>query len=192
MHGECMEWLNRVLPQEGNREGPRALWVLELGSRDVNGSPRSFFPLAVGGGRYVGVDISPGPGADIVADAADWRPADNRTKDKALLEVDGPGIPEKFDVVVCVEVLEHAVRWREIVRTAAACVKPGGLVAITAAGPARAEHSAVDGMALRPGEYYANVLKEHLEAELVEAGLKAVVVTYDRAEEDVRAVARGR
>ena len=188
MHGECMAWLQRVLPNEMGKQ----LWILELGSRDVNGSPRSFFPNTVAAGCYVGVDIAPGPGADIVADAAMWRPEGVRVP-ASLQRSDSfsTWLPPKFDVVICVEVLEHAARWQDICRTAAACVKPGGLVAITAAGPARAEHSAVDGLALKPGEYYANVRKEHLEATLVEAGLKAVVVTYDRGEEDVRAVARG-
>lgn len=171
MHVECMEWLSRVL---AGLDGDK-VHVLELGSRDVNGSPRAFFPKTHEGGRYLGVDIAPGLGADVVADAADWRPEDGR----------------KFDVVICVEVLEHAERWREIVDTAAACVKPGGLVAITAAGPKRAPHSAVDGEAVRPGEYYANVEREQLERRMVEAGLKAVVVTYDRGDEDVRAVAVG-
>lgn len=199
MHNEVMSWLNRVLPAEGDRE----LWVLELGSRNVNGSPRAFFPKACLAGRYIGVDICPGwkpgdplpDGVDVVADAATWRdeievPFRPVRMTYVRDEIRGAGL-RRYDVVICVEVLEHAQTWREICETAALHVKKGGVVAITAAGPARAEHSAVDGLELKRGEYYANVQREHLEAVLVEAGLRAVVVTYDRGEEDVRAVGIG-
>ena len=39
------------------------LRVLEIGSADINGSIRSFFP----GSDYTGVDLSAGPGVDVVA-----------------------------------------------------------------------------------------------------------------------------
>ena len=45
--------------------------VVELGARDFNGSVRDLFP---GAPAYVGVDLAPGAGVDVVADAADWRP----------------------------------------------------------------------------------------------------------------------
>ena len=39
--------------------------VLEVGSQDVNGTLRNFAPVK---GRYVGIDISPGPAVDVVLD----------------------------------------------------------------------------------------------------------------------------
>jgi hypothetical protein len=109
--------------------------VLELGGRDVNGSVRPYF----NGARYVSVDIAPGPGVDVVADATTYRP------------------DERYDAVVCCETLEHAEDADGFVATAWGSLKPGGLFLITAACPPRAPHSAVDGGPLRPGEFYRNV-----------------------------------
>jgi len=36
-------------------------------------------------------------------------------------------------------------------------LEPGGMFVMTAAGPGRAPHSAVDGKGLQPGEHYANI-----------------------------------
>lgn len=110
--------------------------VLEIGSHDVNGGVRDLFPTAT---RYHGIDIAPGPGVDEVADAADWRAAD------------------RFDVVVSTEVLEHAPRWRDVVRNAWDALGPGGVLLLTCATDPRPAHSAVDGWDLREGEWYANV-----------------------------------
>jgi SAM-dependent methyltransferase len=44
---------------------PKFAHVLEIGSQDVNGSLRDFAPAK---GRYVGIDISPGPAVDVVLD----------------------------------------------------------------------------------------------------------------------------
>ena len=41
--------------------------ILEIGSMDVNGSMRDFRPAS---GHYVGVDLSPGKGVDVVTDSA--------------------------------------------------------------------------------------------------------------------------
>lgn len=110
--------------------------VLEIGSYDVNGSVRPLFPSAI---AYHGIDVVDGPGVDEVADAADWRAA--RT----------------FDVVVTTEVLEHAPRWRDILRNAWDALAPGGMLLVTCATDPRPPHSAVDGWALRDGEWYENV-----------------------------------
>jgi cyclopropane fatty-acyl-phospholipid synthase-like methyltransferase len=74
-----------------------------------------------------------------VADAADWHAT------------------ESFDAVVTTEVLEHASRWREVVQNAWHALGDGGVLLLTCATDPRPEHSAVDGWALREGEWYANV-----------------------------------
>jgi SAM-dependent methyltransferase len=140
--------------------------VLELGGLNINGSVRQFFP----GARYVSVDIVPGPGVDVVADATMYRP------------------DERYDAVVCCEVLEHAVDADGFVATAWGALKPGGLFLITAACPPRAPHSAVDGGPLRPGEFYKNVTADRMAAWLV--GWKDAEITVHEDRGDIYAVAR--
>lgn len=129
--------------------------VIEIGSRDVNGSIRPLFPTA----RYVGVDVMTGPKVDVVADGA-------------LVSLEVCGLAEPVDVAVCCEVLEHAENWRAIVANMARLVRPGGAVVITAAGPTRAPHSAFDGGAVRPGEYYGGVPLSELLEVCTAAGLE--------------------
>jgi hypothetical protein len=53
--------------------------------------------------------------------------------------------------------LEHTPRGKEVCENAHKILNVGGVLIITAAAPPRSPHSAVDGGALRPGEYYGNV-----------------------------------
>jgi SAM-dependent methyltransferase len=124
------------------------LTVVELGSYDVNGSVR---PLFAGCAGYIGVDLRPGPGVDVVGDAATW------------------GEPEHCDVVVTTETLEHTPAAREIVANAARLLRPGGWVIVTAASPARTPHG-VDGGQVG-AEFYAGVSAAQLLAWLIDAGL---------------------
>jgi SAM-dependent methyltransferase len=68
--------------------GRRTGRVLEVGACNVNGSVRDLF----GSSKYVGVDHQEGPGVDIVADAHD---------------LDCLFRPRAFDLVLCLEMLEH-------------------------------------------------------------------------------------
>jgi len=157
MHPEAMEWMTRYQSTENQK-------VLDIGARDINGSPRSLFPNA----DYTGMDVTDGPGVDIVADATVWNP------DKA------------YDVVVCCEVFEHTPGWPRIIGTAWRSLRKGGLFICTMAGPGRAPHSAVDGGRVREGEYYGNVDPDLLEKEL-ERWFRDVLV--DQFGPDVRASA---
>ena len=158
-----MEWIARYATAD-------PVTVLDIGGRDVNGSPRHLFPAAA---AYTVLDIRPGDGVGIVADAATWDPGGRL-----------------WDVVICAETFEHAANWRAIVRTAyAACIRGGRLIVTTAA-PGRPPHSAVDGeFRLRPGEHYANIRPAELERVLTEAGWSGVVVDVQPSPADVRAVA---
>ena len=124
-----------------------------MGSRTVIWDKSAFAynglirPLFSGSEKYIGVDIREGLNVDIIGDAATWR----------------PDPVEFFDTVVCCETLEHTDKGKEICRTAFDILKPGGLFLITAAGPGRPTHSAVDsGTALYEGEYYQNVYPDIL------------------------------
>ena len=93
--------------------------VLEIGSQNVNGTPRSVvIPLKPA--SYVGVDFAPGDGVDQVADASD------------LVKVFGR---DRFDVVISTEMLEHAKDWKAAVRSMKAVLKPLGLLVVTTRGP---------------------------------------------------------
>jgi SAM-dependent methyltransferase len=143
----------------------RRFAVVELGSRDINGSVRPLFD----GQDYTGVDIAPGPGVDVVADGATW------------------GETGAYDLGLCLEVLEHADTAPEIVANLRRLVRPGGLTIITCATDPRAPHSAVDGMTIKPGEYYGNVRP----ADLIEwlHGCTPIAIEIDRALGDLRATA---
>lgn len=114
--------------------------VLEIGSRDINGSVRPLFTDA----DYTGLDAFDGPGVDVVGDGATY-------KGKAL-----------FDCVVCCEVLEHTADAPKIVTNAHRNLRKGGALIVTTAIDPRAPHSAFDGGPLRDGEFYRNVSRSTL------------------------------
>jgi len=89
--------------------------VLELGSRDVNGSLRSIIN-AWAPEHYVGVDIVKGPGVDVVCDV------------EGIAERFGQ---ESFDIVISTEMVEHVRNWREAISNIKRVCKPGGTVLLT-------------------------------------------------------------
>lgn len=92
--------------------------VIEVGSYDVNGSVRPGIE-AHGPSSYLGVDITPGPRVDLVADVTTL-----------------PGMfPDGFDVVVSTEMLEHVVDWRASIVALALLVKRGGVLAVSTRSP---------------------------------------------------------
>jgi SAM-dependent methyltransferase len=166
MHEQAMEWIAKHAATE-------PVTVLDIGGRDVNGSPRHLFPAAT---RYTVLDIRPGEqvtDVDIIADAAEWNPSGQR-----------------WDVIIAAETFEHTAAWRAICRTAYAACAPGGRFIVTTAAPGRPPHSAVDGeFRLLPGEHYANIRPAELGRVLAEAGWADVVVDVQPSPADVRAVA---
>lgn len=161
MHSAAYEWVAQHATED-------AVSVLDIGGRNINGSVRGLFS---GADPYVALDILPGEGVDIVADAADWTP------------------DRDYDVVVCTEVFEHTATWPAICATIFAALRPGGIAILTMAGPGRPQHSALDGGPLRTGEYYANVGPGDLEVVLKDCGFTDVAVDYQPGPADTRAVA---
>jgi hypothetical protein len=162
VHQQAYEWGARFASAE-------PLEVIEFGARDVNGTPRALFPNAT---LYVTLDVLPGDGVDIVADASTWVP------------------DREYDRVLCFECFEHTAAWPAICRTAFKACRPGGLFIVTTAGPGRPPHSGIDGeFRLHPGEHYANVPAAELERVLVETGWRDVVVDSQPSPADTRAVA---
>jgi SAM-dependent methyltransferase len=161
VHDQALEWIAAHATDE-------AVSVLDIGGRDVNGSPRHLFPSAA----WTVLDELPGDGVDIAADAATWDPGDRR-----------------WDVVLCAEVFEHTPAWARICATAFRACAPGGRLIVTTAAPGRPPHSGADGGTVRLGEHYGNIEPAALRRALEVAGWADVVVDMQQNPADVRAVA---
>ena len=166
MHRDAMQWVAKVITDHGlDKPGVN---VLDLGGRDVNGTTRDLWSQP---GRYVVVDIAPGPGVDIVADAANLF------------------LDERFDVVTSTECLEHA-EWAEaIVRAAHDHLVPGGCFIATMAGPGRAPHGQHGDPFPAEGEFYRNVEPGDLLRWLADAGFRGTDGVIDVKGTDVRCAA---
>lgn len=161
MHKAALQYIAQALRSIGGVESKR---ILEIGSRNINGSPRQF---CAGAAAYVGIDRLPGDDVDLVCDAAAYDPVD------------------LFDIVICAEVLEHAPHPSAIIACAWRSLAPGGVLILTAAGEGRAPHSGIDGGPLRTVEFYQNVTDVALRSWL--SGWYRVMI--DRLGEDIRATA---
>jgi SAM-dependent methyltransferase len=120
--------------------------VFEIGSADINGSVRSYFQSP----DYVGVNLIPGPGVDVVGQGEDVR------------------LNREFDVAVSTECLEHNPKYFETFENMVRHVRPGGLVLFTCATTGRPEHgtkrSDSPGTMVKGWNYYKNVEAEDLSA----------------------------
>lgn len=150
MHEQAFDYVKKTVKKYGPFKS-----VLDIGGRNVNGSPKELFPNA----SYLTLDIVPGHEVDIVADAADWTP------------------DQKFDCVITTETFEHTPRVEEIIQNIARMLKPGGRVIITCASSPRMPHSGIDGGRLHADEYYSNVEPESMYAYLEDARFFEIEVT---------------
>lgn len=106
----CLDFARNLSPAaiQGQR-------VIEIGSRDVNGSCRAQM-LAAGAHGYLGTDITPGLGVDYLCDGLDL-------PERLGTEIAG--------VVVCTEVLEHVPDWQDLIESAWSLLQPGGHLLLT-------------------------------------------------------------
>lgn len=114
----CLDFVGRCL-QGTYFYGGQTNSVLEVGSRDVNGSPRGILsgnPWV----NYIGCDIEAGPGVDVIADA---------------LRLDEIFAVDHFDIVLSTELLEHVADWRLALYQMAKRLHTGGLMIITTRSP---------------------------------------------------------
>lgn len=169
MHTEAADFA-RPLLQNGHPP------VLEIGSRDVNGQARDLAPALR---PWVGVDLRPGRGVEMVDDAT------------------SRGFPARYltqyamaRTLVCMEVLEHCPEPGLLLRNLWECGELGGLLVLTTAGPLREPHSGLDGGRLRQGEPYQNFTREQLEGLLWGGSYQEVVVEIGRGGLDLWASAR--
>lgn len=128
------------------------LRILEIGSYDVNGSIRQFFPNS----SYVGVDLCEGPGVDLVSYGH---------------KVDLPDA--SFDLAISCECFEHDPNWVETINNMYRMTKAGGMVVVTCATIGRLEHGTRrTASEFSPGtqfvglDYYKNLGRTDFEAAL--------------------------
>jgi len=93
--------------------------ILEVGSLDVNGSPRDVCQNNYA--SYVGVDLVLGPGVDVVCDVEELP--------------DNPVGQQKYDVVISTEMLEHAHNWNIALFNLLDVVSVGGILVLTTRSP---------------------------------------------------------
>jgi hypothetical protein len=140
MHTAARQYVSSII--SAGRYGT----VIEVGGRDVNGGVRGLIRYR----SYTCVDLYPGEGVDVVADCRDWSP------------------PVKADLVLALEVLEHAEDPAGVVKACISYLADGGRMVLTCAGPGREPHSGIDGEAVRPGEHYQNIDPDDLRGWLAE------------------------
>ncbi len=90
----------------------------------MNGSMRPVV-LAWKPAEYTGVDITPGPGVDLVCNADD------------VLQKFGK---ERFDVVISTETIEHVRNWRKVISNLKNLCAPGGVILVTTCMPGHYYH----------------------------------------------------
>jgi len=93
--------------------------VLDVGSRDYNGSIRPLLEHWKPA-NYVGIDVVDGPGVDLVLSANDL-----------ISHFDS----NCFDIVVSIEMLEHALDWQDAIRNMKSVLMPGGIILLTTRSP---------------------------------------------------------
>jgi hypothetical protein len=122
MHNSVQVWVRNVISDD-NITGKD---VLDVGGRDVNGTVRPYIE-SLNPRSYIAVDMRPGPGVDLVCNAAD--------------------LDEHADVIICTEMLEHAEQWHAALTGMVNCIRPGGTLLITTRSPGFAKHD-------HPGDYW--------------------------------------
>lgn len=133
--------------------------VIEVGSRNVNGSVRPLFP----GASYVGLDRQGGRDVEWIGDARDYQP------------------PKPVDAIVCAEVLEHDRDPLGLLRHVLAW--PAHACLLTWATPDRAPHGS-DGGPVQPGEWYAGVPLEPVQRVIEASGWRVYWAMEDPARGD--------
>jgi hypothetical protein len=149
---------------------------LDVGGADVNGSARRIVDtLTRRVNNWTGLDVDPGPGVDIVADAR--KPV-------------GPHDIGAYDFVLCTEVFEHVNDWSSIMLSIFDWLSPGGVAVMTCASTGRRPHGARGAMDPGPGEWYKNVSWAEINQALGIAGFTQFRVKYQELPGDCYAWAR--
>lgn len=162
MHPQAEQWIEFVA-NELRLNKAKTSQIMDQGGRNVNGSISKYFP----GSEWLAVDISDGPGVNVVADSAVYT---------------YPGC----DVVVCTEVFEHTPKVREIIERAYESLLFGGSYIITTAGLQRPPHGQHGDPSPALGEYYQNINPYWLLEQFSEVGFNRIIMDVRDNPSDVR------
>lgn len=116
--------------------------ILEVGSQNINGAIRDYFPEAIEK-QWVGLDIGSGPGVDF-------------TIPGELIQLSNGWA----DISFSTECFEHAKQWKEIFLNMIRVTRADGLVILTFAGDGRSAHGTIDSdLESSPftSDYYKNI-----------------------------------
>lgn len=127
MHNSVKQFIKQVRKELPHKFRFRK--VLEVGSKNINGSPRKYFWFC----NYTGIDISKGKGVDVVADVT-W--TIGWGSEQWLQDLMSP----QYGVVISTEMLEHCEDWEKALYTMYYLLNPGGLLIITCASDDREPH----------------------------------------------------
>jgi len=139
--------------------------VLEVGSFDVNGSPRKLFADCKRFPKYTGMDMREGPGVDLIANAQSI-----------------PLPDESVDVIVCAEMLEHDSAFWVSLAEMYRVLRTGGHLIATTVSFLFKQHD-------YPKDYW-RFSKEGLQAAIEGAGFPSVVTAENAGWRCVFAVAQ--
>lgn len=159
-----MERFTRDYVEPLARRLQRPLRILEVGSRNVNGSYRPIFEGQEFTASYTGIDVAAGAGVDIVINSRNnWSVDFIFNSDQQL---------HQFDAIICGQVLEHDDRWWDTLKQIRKIAATGGLACVIAPGA-----GLIDGESSQhnPPDYYRfmpdapKVWAELLNADLLES-----------------------
>jgi SAM-dependent methyltransferase len=158
MHLEVLDFLKRV--KEKYPDKFRGVRVLELGSLNINGTPRQFFENC----EYVGVDRQAGDGVDVVCNAHEYKSR------------------KKFDVVITTEMLEHDKYADLSIQNAWNSLKKDGILIATTANVNRPPHYEFVG----EDNHYENISRERVEGWIKNLKIKKFEIEEDEKKQDIR------
>ena len=147
-HQEQQDFCNKIKEQYPHLF--KDIYVLDVGSLDVNGNNRYLFNNCT----LMGIDVAPGPNVDVVCVGHKL-----------------PMPPNTFDFVVSTECFEHDMFYDKTIKHVVDLLKPGGAFLFTCATTGRPEHgtrrSSPQDAPLLPdqgewSDYYKNLTEEDI------------------------------
>lgn len=141
--------------------------VLDIGSLDICGSMKDYNFLGkrepwlqlIGNPEYTGIDITAGKNVDIVMDSHNLE------------------FPDKsFDLVLCLEMLEHDTDAQKTLQEAYRVLEDGGLFLLATVDETHEEHGS------GPNGYYRHITEKELKDWIKKAGFKKV--TFEHFDSD--------